>query len=75
MYLGGLVLPGMAVGLMRGSSSSIESDKVFVQFMVFTPIRQRYGAKCALNREIKIIFDKRGIKMPTEEIIVHDAKQ
>ena len=75
-------LPLIGPGAIPGSTrpprfvgiTSIEEGKIFVQIIVFADIRKKYNAMIALNREVKIILDKRGIKIPCEPLLMIPEK-
>jgi small conductance mechanosensitive channel len=44
-----------------------------IQIAVYVESSARFPALRALNREVKIIFDRHGIEIPFNQIVVHDA--
>ena len=74
-----LIGPDKIPGLVRGPKydgvSSFEDSSVMIQISMFTEISRQYPATRALNREIKLIFDRRGIEIPFNQLVIHDANQ
>lgn len=44
-----------------------------IQISMFAEISRQYPATRALNREIKLIFDRRGIEIPFNQLVIHEA--
>ncbi len=53
--------------------SSFEDSSVMIQISMFAEISRQYPATRALNREIKLIFDRRGIEIPFNQLVIHEA--
>ena len=52
---------------------SFESSSVMLRITIYMETPYRYSAFRALKREIKLIFDRRGITIPFNQIVVHEA--
>ncbi len=72
-----LIGPDLIPGLVKGPNyegvSSFEDSSVMIQIAVYVESSARFPALRALNREVKIIFDRHGIEIPFNQIVVHDA--
>ena len=64
----GLVKPPKFEGV-----SSFEDSSVMIQISVYVERSSRMPAARALNREIKIIFDREGIEIPFNQLVIHEA--
>jgi len=66
-------IPGLVKGPKYDGLSSFEDSSVMIQISMFAEISKQYPATRALNRELKIIFDRRGIEIPFNQLVVHEA--
>ncbi len=61
------------ISILTGVSSFADSS-VMILIVMFMERTSRFPATRALNRELKIIFDRRGVEIPFNQIVVHEAK-
>ena len=64
----GLVKPPKYEGI-----TSFEDSSVMIQIGMYVDRSVRMPAARALNREIKIIFDREGIEIPFNQLVIHEA--
>ena len=67
------VIPGLVKPPMYEGVDSFEASCVLLRITIFMETPYRYSAFRALKREVKLIFDRRGIKVPFNQIVVHEA--
>ena len=67
------VIPGLIKPPMYEGVDSFESSSVMLRITIYMETPYRYSAFRALKREIKLIFDRRGITIPFNQIVVHEA--
>ena len=65
----GLVKPPTYDGV-----ESFQDSSILLRITIFVNSENRYKAIRDLNREVKLIFDKHGINVPFNQIVVHEAK-
>ena len=66
----GLVKPPQYEGVESFGDSAIN-----LRIAIYVAPDLRYPALRALNREIKLLFDRRGIEIPFNQIVVHHAQE
>jgi len=52
----------------------LDASSVVLRFIVLANEAKFFPAQRRLNREIKILFDDKGIEIPFNQIVVHNAK-
>ncbi|MBQ3697750.1 MAG: hypothetical protein II883_07495 [Spirochaetales bacterium] len=52
---------------------SFGTSCLMLRITIYMETPYRYSAYRALMREVKLIFDRRGIKVPLNQIVVHEA--
>ena len=67
-------IPGLVKAPRCDGVSSFEDSSVMILIVMFVERTSRFPATRALNRELKIIFDRRGVEIPFNQIVVHEAK-
>jgi small conductance mechanosensitive channel len=66
----GLVKPPQYEGVESFGDSAIN-----LRIAIYVAPDLRYPALRALNREVKLLFDRRGIEIPFNQIVVHQAQE
>lgn len=69
-----LVIPGMVKPPFYAGVQSFEDSSILLRITLDVNTGCRFSAMRTLNREIKLIFDRRGIEIPFNQIVVHEAK-
>ena len=54
---------------------SLGDSAVNLRIAIFVEASVRYPALRALNREVKLMFDRRGIEIPFNQIVVHQVQE
>ncbi|MCR5789162.1 MAG: mechanosensitive ion channel family protein [Lachnospiraceae bacterium] len=67
-------IPGLVKAPRCDGVSSFEDSSVMILIVMFVERTSRFPATRALNRELKIIFDRRNVEIPFNQIVVHEAK-
>ncbi|MBR2696983.1 MAG: mechanosensitive ion channel [Clostridia bacterium] len=68
------VIPGLVKPPCYEGVESFEDSSVMLRIAIYVDNRVKYPALRRLNREIKLIFDRHGIEIPFNQIVVHDAR-
>jgi small conductance mechanosensitive channel len=66
-------IPGLVKPPKYEGVSSFEDSSVMIQIGMYVDRSSRMPATRALNREIKIIFDREGIEIPFNQLVIHEA--
>ena len=66
-------IPGLRMGPKYEGVSSFEDSSVMIQIAIYVESTTRFPALRALNREVKLIFDRNGIEIPFNQVVVHEA--
>ena len=66
-------IPGLRMGPKYEGVSSFEDSCILIQIAVYVESTTRFPALRALNREVKIIFDRNGIEIPFNQLVLHEA--
>ena len=66
-------IPGLVKPPIYEGVSSFEDSSVMIQIAMYVDRSARFPAGRALNREIKIIFDREGIEIPFNQLVIHEA--
>ena len=72
-HIGPDKIPGLRKGPKYEGVSSFEDSSVMIQIAVYVDSTTRFPALRVLNREVKLIFDRNGIEIPFNQIVVHEA--
>ena len=67
------VIPGLVKAPLYEGVDSFGQSGVMIRIAIYMETPYRYSAFRALQREIKLIFDRRGIVIPFNQITVHEA--
>ena len=67
-------IPGLVRGPEYEGVDSFESSCVMLRIVIYMETPFRYAAYRRLKRDMKLMFDRRGIQIPFNQIVVHDAK-
>ncbi|MBR0367384.1 MAG: mechanosensitive ion channel family protein [Clostridia bacterium] len=67
------VIPGLVKPPSYDGVESFADSSVMLRIAIYVNNRVKYPALRRLNREIKLIFDRRGIEIPFNQIVVHEA--
>ena len=67
------VIPGLVKAPLYEGVDSFGQSGVMIRIAIYMETPYRYSAFRALQREIKLIFDRRGIEIPLNQIVVHEA--
>ncbi|MCR5486814.1 MAG: mechanosensitive ion channel family protein [Lachnospiraceae bacterium] len=67
-------IPGLRMGPKYEGISSFEDSSILLQIAIYVESSMRFPALRALNREVKLIFDRNGIEIPFNQIVVHEAQ-
>lgn len=70
-----LVIPGMVNPPFYAGVQSFEDSSILLRIFLDANSADRFVAQRALNREVKLICDRRGIEIPFTQIVVHEAKE
>ena len=73
-HIGPDKIPGLRKGPKYEGVSSFEDSSVMIQIAVYVDSTTRFPALRALNREVKLIFDRNGIEIPFNQIVVHETQ-
>lgn len=68
-------IPGLLKPVQYEGVESLGDSAVNLRIVIFVQADVRYPALRALNREIKLLFDRRGIEIPFNQIVVHQAQE
>lgn len=68
-------IPGLLKPVQYEGVDSLGDNAVNLRIVIFVQADVRYPALRALNREIKLLFDRRGIEIPFNQIVVHQAQE
>ena len=68
-------IPGLVKGPKYDGISSFEDSSVMIQISMYVEGAMRFPATRALNHELKLIFDRNGIEIPYNQIVVHGAAE
>ena len=68
-------IPGLLKPPQYEGVDSLGDSAVNLRIVIFVQADVRYPALRALNREIKLLFDRRGIEIPFNQIVVHQAQE
>ena len=68
-------IPGLVKPPQYENINSLGDSAVNLCIAIYVEPRYRYKAMHALNREIKVMFDRRGIEIPYNQIVVHNAEE
>jgi small conductance mechanosensitive channel len=68
-------IPGLLKPVQYEGVDSLGDSAVNLRIVIFVRADVRYPALRALNREIKLLFDRRGIEIPFNQIVVHQAQE
>jgi small conductance mechanosensitive channel len=69
------VIPGLVKPPVYEGVDSFRDSNVILKLAIYVKTEARIPALRALNREVKLIFDRRGIELPLNQIVVHEAKR
>ena len=70
-----LKIPGMVKPPFYAGVNSFEESSILLRIFYDVNSEDRFPVTRALNREIRLIFDRRGIEIPFNQIVVHEAKE
>ena len=70
-----LKIPGMAKPPFYAGVQSFEDSSILLRIFLDVNSVDRDPAMRALKREVRLIFDRRGIEIPFNQIVVHEAKE
>ena len=68
-------IPGLIKPVQYEGVDSLGDSAVNLRIVIFVQAGVRYPALRALNREVKLMFDRRGIEIPFNQIVVHQAQE
>ena len=68
-------IPGLLKPVQYEGVDSLGDSAVNLRIVIFVQAGVRYPALRALNREVKLMFDRRGIEIPFNQIVVHQAQE
>ena len=68
-------IPGLVKPPRYEGVESLGDSAVNLRITIYVDSDARYRALRALNREVKLMFDRRGIEIPFNQIVVHQAKE
>jgi small conductance mechanosensitive channel len=71
--IGAEQIPGFVKPPKYEGVSSFEDSSVMIQISMYVDRSARMPATRALNREIKLIFDREGIEIPFNQLVIHEA--
>lgn len=69
------VIPGLVKPPVYEGVDAFESSSVLLRIAIYVDTDVRYPALRALNREVKLIFDRHNIEIPFNQLVVHEAKE
>jgi small conductance mechanosensitive channel len=55
--------------------SSLEESRILLRIAIYTTPWKRYSAVRAMNREIKLLFDREHINMPYDHLVVKEYRK
>ncbi len=67
-------IPGLVKPPAYEGVESFKDSSVMLRISIYVKCRLRYIAIRELNRQMKLVFDRRGIEIPFNQIVVHEAK-
>lgn len=67
-------IPGLVRGPEYEGVDSFESSCVMLRIVIYMETPFRYAAFRRLKRDMKLMFDRRGIQIPFNQVVVHEAK-
>ena len=68
-------IPGLTQPPRYESVNSLGDSAVNLRIAIYVASNLRYPALRALTREVKLMFDRRGIEIPFNQIVVHNAQE
>lgn len=66
-------IPGLRKGPMYTGISAFGESSIVLQIAMLVDSTTRFPALRALNREIKLIFDRHNIEIPFNQMVIHEA--
>ena len=69
------VIPGLLKLPVYEGVDSLADSSVLLRIAIYVNSGVRYPALRSLNREMKLIFDRHGIEIPFNQLVVHEAKE
>ena len=69
------VIPGLLKPPVYEGVDSLADSSVLLRIAIYVNSGVRYPALRSLNREMKLIFDRHGIEIPFNQLVVHEAKE
>lgn len=67
-------VPGLLEPPKYQKIDSFEDSSVMIRILLTIDRKEKMNAKRSFNREIKLMFDRRGIEIPYSQIVVHYAQ-
>lgn len=67
------IIPGLSKPPVYQGVESFEDSRVLLRIAIYVNSPLRYRALRILNREMRVIFDRRGIDIPINHIVIHKA--
>ena len=68
-------IPGLRKGPTYTGISSFDESSIVLTIAMFVEGNLKFPAVRALNREIKLIFDRNNIEIPFNQLVVHEAEK
>ncbi|MCR5008048.1 MAG: mechanosensitive ion channel family protein, partial [Oribacterium sp.] len=68
-------IPGLRKGPTYTGISSFDESSIVLPIAMFVEGNLKFPAVRALNREIKLIFDRNNIEIPFNQLVVHEAEK
>lgn len=69
------VIPGLVKPPVYEGVESFEDSSVLLRIAIYVNNSVKYPALRALRREVKLIFDRRGIEIPFNQLVIHEGKE
>ena len=68
-------IPGLRKGPTYTGISSFDESSIVLTISMFVEGNLKFPAVRALNREIKLIFDRNNIEIPFNQLVIHEAEK
>lgn len=69
------VIPGLLKPPVYEGVDAFEDSCISLKIAIYVKTSVRFPALRSLKREVKLIFDRRGIEIPYPQIVVHEARE
>ena len=68
-------IPGLIQAPSYEGIESLEDSSILLRIVIYVSTREKFSAFRKLNREVKLIFDRHGIEIPYNQLVVHEGKE